>query len=82
MPKFRKEDRLRSPGDFKPRLRMPLLRSNQWLIVYGCPNALEHARLGVSVSRKIGNAVDAIASSGCSGRRFGWAGPTCRAGST
>ncbi len=58
MLKYRKQDRLRSPGDFKRVYDRRCSVSNQWLIVYGCPNALEHPRLGVSVSRKIGNAVE------------------------
>jgi ribonuclease P protein component len=57
MLKFRKLDRLRSPSDFKRVYERRCSVSNQWLIVYGCPNALEHLRLGLSVSRKIGNAV-------------------------
>ncbi len=57
MLKFRKQDRLRSPGDFKRVYERRCSVSNQWLIVYGAANALEHLRLGVSVSRKIGNAV-------------------------
>lgn len=57
MPSFRKEDRLRSPGDFRRVYERRCSVSNQWLIVYGCPNALDRLRLGVSVSRKIGNAV-------------------------
>ena len=31
--------------------------SDKWLIVYACENGLPHRRLGMSVSRKIGNAV-------------------------
>ncbi len=54
---FRKQDRLRSPSEFKRVYDRRCSVSNQWLIVYGAPNALEHLRLGVSVSRKIGNAV-------------------------
>lgn len=57
MLKFRKQDRLRSPSDFKRVYDRRCSVSNQWLIVYGSANALEHLRLGVSVSRKIGNAV-------------------------
>jgi len=31
--------------------------SDKWLIVYACENGLSHRRLGMSVSRKVGNAV-------------------------
>src|SRR6266850_7431558 len=54
---FRKQDRLLSPFDFKRVYERKCSVSNQWLIVYGCPNELGRLRLGLSVSRKIGNAV-------------------------
>lgn len=54
---FRKQDRLRSPGDFKRVYDRRCSVSDRWVVIYGCPNELSHARLGVSVSRKIGNAV-------------------------
>ncbi len=31
--------------------------SDDWLIVYGCENELPHLRIGLSVSRKYGGAV-------------------------
>lgn len=31
--------------------------SDKWLIVYACENGLPYRRLGMSVSRKVGNAV-------------------------
>jgi ribonuclease P protein component len=31
--------------------------SDDWLLVYGCENGLDYARLGLSVSRKVGSAV-------------------------
>jgi ribonuclease P protein component len=54
---FRKQDRLCSPADFKRVYERKCSVSNQWLIVYACPNDLDRLRLGVSVSRRIGNAV-------------------------
>jgi ribonuclease P protein component len=57
MLRLRKQDRLRSPSDFKRVYDRRCSVSNQWLIVYGAANGLAHLRLGVSVSRKIGNAV-------------------------
>jgi ribonuclease P protein component len=32
--------------------------SDKWLIVYACENGLPHRRLGLSVSRKVGGAVE------------------------
>src|ERR1700686_1184430 len=54
---FRKQDRLCSPSDFKRVYDRKCSVSNQWLIVYGCPNELGRLRVGLSVSRKVGNAV-------------------------
>ncbi len=57
MPTFRKTDRLLSPPEFKRVYERKCSVSNQWLIVYGLRNELERTRIGLSVSRKIGNAV-------------------------
>ena len=54
---FRKQDRLLTPGDFKRVYERKCSVSNRWLIVYGCKNELGRSRVGLSVSRKIGNAV-------------------------
>lgn len=54
---FGKQDRLLSPIDFKRVYERKCSVSNQSFIVYGCANALGRARLGLSVSRKFGNAV-------------------------
>ncbi|MBI2807142.1 MAG: ribonuclease P protein component [Planctomycetes bacterium] len=54
---FGKQDRLRSPADFKRVYERKCSVSNSWLIVYGLGNGLGRLRLGLSVSRKIGNAV-------------------------
>ena len=54
---FRKQDHLRSPAEFKRVYDRKCSVSNQWLIVYGSPNELGRLRIGLSVSRKVGNAV-------------------------
>ena len=54
---FHKQDRLRTPADFKRVYDRKCSVSDSWLIVYGLPNDLRRSRLGVSVSRRIGNAV-------------------------
>jgi ribonuclease P protein component len=55
--RFLKQHRLRSTADFDRAFRLRRSASDAWLIVYGYPNGLEHPRLGLSVSRKLGNAV-------------------------
>src|SRR5436190_6517374 len=57
MPTFRKIDRLRTPADFQKVYDRKCSVSDQWLIVYGCPNAVGRLRLGLSVSKKVGDAV-------------------------
>jgi ribonuclease P protein component len=57
MQTFRKQDRLRSAADFKRVYDRKCSVSDSWLIIYGLPNELGHSRVGLSVSRKIGNAV-------------------------
>lgn len=54
---FSKDDRLRSPSDFRRVYARRRSVSDEWLIVYGCENGLERLRLGLSVSRKVGPAV-------------------------
>ena len=54
---FGKQDRLRSSADFKRVYDRKCSVSNQWLIVYACPNDVGRTRVGLSVSRKVGNAV-------------------------
>src|SRR5262245_31342816 len=55
--RFRKADHLRSPLDFQRVFDRRRSVSDSWLIVYGCENGLKHSRLGLSVSKKHGNAV-------------------------
>ena len=54
---FRKQDRLVSPLEFKRVYDRKCSVSNQWLIVYAAHNDLGRTRVGLSVSKKIGNAV-------------------------
>jgi ribonuclease P protein component len=54
---FRKAEHLRSPLDFRRVYARRCASSDAWLLVQACPNGLTHCRLGLSVSRKYGNAV-------------------------
>jgi ribonuclease P protein component len=53
---FRPKEHLRRPVDFRRVYDRRRSVSDQWLIVYGCENQLPHLRLGLSVSRKVGQA--------------------------
>src|SRR3954469_11836101 len=57
MKSFRKADRLLAPWEFKLVFERKCSVSNTWIILYGRPNERDHSRLGLSVSRKVGNAV-------------------------
>ena len=54
---FRRAEHLRRPADFRRVYDRRRSASDGWLIVYACENGLPHSRLGLSVSRKVGNAV-------------------------
>jgi ribonuclease P protein component len=54
---FRRAEHLRRPSDFKRVYDRRRSVSDEWLIVYACENQLPHLRLGLSVSRKFGGAV-------------------------
>jgi ribonuclease P protein component len=54
---FRPHEHLRRPADFRRTYDRRRSVSDDWLIVYGCENGLPHLRLGLSVSRKFGGAV-------------------------
>jgi ribonuclease P protein component len=56
--RFRAEHHIRSGVDFKRVYRHRLTASDNMLLVFGCENGLPHPRLGLSVSRKVGNAVN------------------------
>jgi ribonuclease P protein component len=49
--------RLKTPAQFQAVYGRKRSASDDRLIVYACENGLPHARLGVSVSRKVGGAV-------------------------
>jgi len=55
--KFRKEDRLQKTAEFQRVYDFRVSVADNVLIVYGFPNDLCRTRLGLSVSRKVGNAV-------------------------
>jgi ribonuclease P protein component len=57
MKTFQKQDRLLLPSEFNHVYGRKCSVSNQWIILYGCRNELGRTRLGLSVSRKVGNAV-------------------------
>src|SRR6516225_9970348 len=54
--RFRPAEHLRRPADFKRVYDRRRSASDGWLIVYACENGLPHLRLGLSVSRKVGQA--------------------------
>jgi ribonuclease P protein component len=54
---FRPHEHLRRPSDFRRVYDRRCSASDNWLIVYACPNGLAYLRLGLSVSRKFGGAV-------------------------
>jgi len=54
---FSRIDRVRKPAEFRRIYAHRLSVSDGRLIIYGRPNELGGARLGCSVSRKVGNAV-------------------------
>lgn len=55
--RFRAEDRLRGGRDFQRVYQRRAAVSDALLLVHACENQLPRARLGLSVSRKVGNAV-------------------------
>src|SRR5262245_51268972 len=55
--RFRAYEHLRRPADFQRVYDRRRSVSDERLIIYACDNGLPHNRLGLSVSRKIGGAV-------------------------
>ncbi len=55
--RFRKHEHLRRAADFRRVYERRRSVSDGWLIVYACENSLPYVRLGLSVSRKMGGAV-------------------------
>ena len=54
--RFRPAEHLSRPRDFRRVYERRRSASNAWLIVYACENELPYSRLGMSVSRKVGQA--------------------------
>jgi len=55
--RFRNEDRVWKQSDFDRVYGARLFAADEVLVVNGAPNGLAHARLGLSVSKRVGNAV-------------------------
>ena len=55
--KLQPAQRLRKTRQFEPVYRARNVLVGQYVVIYVLPNEGEHSRLGVSVSRKVGNAV-------------------------
>jgi ribonuclease P protein component len=55
--KFCRRDRVRRQAEFDRVYRSDAFGADGWLVVKGCRNSLGYSRLGLSVSRKVGNAV-------------------------
>ncbi len=55
--RFLKQYRIRNSADFRRAFERRCSASDAWMVVYGCENGLPHPRLGLSVSRKVGPAV-------------------------
>ncbi len=55
--RFPKSHHLRKDADFQRVYAARVYAADDVLVVNGCENGLTHPRLGLSVSRKVGNAV-------------------------
>lgn len=55
--RFRPREHLRKRNDFRRVFDLRRSVSDDWLIIYGCPNGLPFNRVGFTVSRKFGSAV-------------------------
>jgi ribonuclease P protein component len=55
--RFRRQQRLRRPADFRRVYDLGRSVSSALLVLYGLPNDLPTSRLGLSVSRRVGPAV-------------------------
>ena len=49
---FRRHERINDPKDFRRAFDRKKSASDALLVVYGAENGLEHARLGISISKK------------------------------
>lgn len=54
---FPREHRIRKQAEFDRVYQGEAFAADRVLVVRGAPNGLEHSRLGLSVSRRVGNAV-------------------------
>src|SRR4051812_36881102 len=54
---FPKEHHIRKEADFQRVYAARIYAADDVLIVNGCENGLAHPRMGLSISRKVGNAV-------------------------
>jgi len=57
MPKFGRELRIQKPADFDRVYQARVYAADDVLVINGDANGLDHPRLGLSVSKKVGNAV-------------------------
>lgn len=55
--RFRHWEHLRRPADFRRVYDRKRSISDDLIILFACPNDLPHSRIGLSVSRRFGNAV-------------------------
>jgi ribonuclease P protein component len=55
--RFRPQHRIRRADEFQRAFRRRRSAGDKSLLVFGYPNGFYHARLGLSVSRKVGGAV-------------------------
>jgi ribonuclease P protein component len=55
-PRFRAEYRIRNNADFQRAYLRRVIASDDRLLIFGCPNDMPYPRLGLSISRKYGNA--------------------------
>jgi ribonuclease P protein component len=55
--RFRPQDRIRKQADFDRIYQARVFAADETLVVNGDANGLDHCRLGLSVSRKVGTAV-------------------------
>lgn len=55
--RFTKKLRLRTQADFDRVYKDHAYSADDTLVIQGCKNSLGHPRLGLSVSKKVGNAV-------------------------
>lgn len=55
--RFRKNNRLRKRSEFLKAQRKGMRRAGKYLVVYAYPNGTDFTRIGLTVARKVGNAV-------------------------